>query len=330
MKAVWFEKNGPASEVLQFGDRPTPAPGPGEVRVRIITSGVNPSDVKRRMGSPTQKLAFPWAVPNNDGAGVIDRVGAGVDAGRIGERVWLHSTGWQRQLGTGAEFTVTPAHRAFTLPAEVPFEVGAGLGVPAMTAHRAVFGCGPVAGKTVLVTGGAGAVGFYAIQLARRGGARVIATVSGDAKAAAARRAGADELINYKTEHVAERIKALTGGAGIDHIVEVDFGANLATTLAALKSNGSVATYASMAAPEPAIPFYPLMFKNVHLLWVFVYEMPAEAMVAAGRDVNVWLATGAAVHPQTHRFAFEQMAAAHLAVEQGAIGKVLVDVSAAD
>ena len=158
----------------------------------------------------------------------------------------------------------------------------------------------------------------------------MIATVSGDVKAAEARRAGADEVINYKTENVAERVKALTRGAGVDHVVEVDFGANLATTLAVLKSNGSVATYASMAAPDPAIPFYPLMFKNVHLLWVFVYEMPAEAMVAAGRDVNAWLATGTAVHPQTHRFALEQMAAAHVAVEQGVIGKVLVRVSATD
>ena len=329
MKAVWFEKNGAAHEVLRFGERPTPEPAPGEVRVRMVTSGVNPSDVKRRMGSPTQPLAFPWAVPNNDGAGVIDKVGDGVDTARVGERVWLHSTGWLRPMGTGAEYTVTPAHRAFRLFDGVSFEVGAGLGVPAMTAHRAVFGCGPVGGKTVLVTGGAGAVGFYAIQLARRGGARVIATVSNDAKAAEAARAGADATINYRVEDVVARALALTDGAGIDHVVDVDFGANLKTTIAVLKNNGSVATYASMGAPEPAIPFYPMMFKNIHLLWVFVYEMPQVAMVEAGLDINAWLAGGTAQHPRYHVYPLAAMADAHAAVERAVVGKVVVNIGKA-
>ena len=326
MKAVWFEKNGAAHEVLRFGERPTPEPAPGEVRVRMVTSGVNPSDVKRRMGSPTQPLAFPWAVPNNDGAGVIDKVGDGVDTARVGERVWLHSTGWLRPMGTGAEYTVTPAHRAIRLYDGVSFEVGAGLGVPAMTAHRAVFGCGPVSGKTVLVTGGAGAVGFYAIQLARRGGARVIATVSNDAKAAEAVRAGADATINYRVEDVVARVLALTDGAGIDHVVDVDFGVNLKTTIAVLKNNGSVATYASMGAPEPAIPFYPMMFKNIHLLWVFVYEMPQAAMVEAGLDINAWLAGGTAQHPRYHVYPLAAMADAHAAVERAVVGKVVVNI----
>jgi NADPH2:quinone reductase len=327
MKAGWYERNGPAHEVLKIGERPDPEPGPGEVRVRVACSGVNPSDVKRRAGWNNQKIPFPLVVPNNDGAGVIDEVGAGVDAKRVGERVWLHSTGWKRPLGTAAEYTVTPHHRAFPLPAGVSFEIGAGLGVPAMTAHRAVFGFGPVRGKTVLVTGGAGAVGFYAIQLAKWGGARVATTVSGAEKAAEAKRAGADHVVNYKTENVAERLLALTAGAGVDHIVEVDFGANLPVTLAALKPNGSVATYASMTKPEPAIPFYPLMFKNVRLLWVFVYEMPQEAMADAGRDVNAWLASGAAVHPRHHAFPLDRLADAHVAVEAGAVGKVIVSVA---
>jgi NADPH2:quinone reductase len=326
MKAGWYEQNGPAKEVLKIGERPDPEPGPGEVRVRIACSGVNPSDVKRRAGWNNQKIAFPWQVPNNDGAGVIDKVGAGVDAKRVGERVWLHSTGYKRPLGTAAGLTVTPAHRAFQLPEGVSFEVGAGLGVPAMTAHRAVLGPGPVRGKTVLVTGGAGAVGFYAIQLAKWGGARVLATVSGAEKAAEAKRAGADHVVNYRTENVAERVMALTEGAGVDHVVDVDFGANLETTLAVLKPNGSIATYASMSKTEPAIPFYPLMFKNVRLLWVFVYEMPQEAMSEAGRDVNAWLAGGDAVHPRNHVFTLDRLADAHIAVEDGAIGKVLVDV----
>ena len=327
MRAGWYEQNGPAKEVLKIGERPDPEPGPGEVRVRIACSGVNPSDVKRRAGWNNQKIPFPWVVPNNDGAGVIDGVGAGVDAKRVGERVWLHSTGWKRPLGTAAQYTVTLHHRAFPLPEGVSFEIGAGLGVPAMTAHRAVFGPGPVRGKTVLVTGGAGAVGFYAIQLAKWGGARVVTTVSGAEKAAEAMRAGADHVVNYRTENVAERVTALTERAGVDHVVEVDFGANVETTLAVLKSNGSIATYASMSKIEPAIPFYPLMFKNVRLLWVFVYEMPQEAMTEAGRDVNAWLAGGAAVHPRHHAFPLERLADAHIAVEEGAIGKVLVDVA---
>ena len=326
MKAGWYEQNGPAHEVLKIGERADPEPGPGEVRVRVACSGVNPSDVKRRAGWNNQKLAYPWAVPNNDGAGVIDKVGDGVDPKRVGERVWLHSTGWKRPLGTAAQYTVTPHHRAFTLPEGVSFEVGAGLGVPAMTAHRAVFVFGPVRGRTVLVTGGAGAVGFYAIQLAKWGGALVLTTVSGAEKAAEAKRAGADHVVNYRTENVAERVMALTEGAGVDHVVEVDFGANVATTLAVVKGNGSVASYASMTKPEPAIPFYPLMFKNVRLAWVFVYEMPQEAMADAGRDVNAWLAGDAAVHPQHHVFPLDRLADAHVAVEEGAVGKVVVEV----
>lgn len=326
MRAGWYEKNGSAKEVLQVGELPDLEPAAGEVRVKIAYSGVNPSDVKRRAGSTGGKLAFPRAVPNNDGSGVIDRVGEGVDRKRIGERVWLHSTGWKRPFGTAAEFTVTPSARAFTLPDSVSFEIGAGLGVPAMTAHRALFGLGSVKDKTVLVTGGAGAVGFYAIQLAKWAGATVISTVSGAQKAAEAERAGADHVLNYKTENVVERIKALAANAGIDHVVDVDFAANLATNVAVLRDNGSIATYASMSNPEPAIPFYPLMFKNMRLLWVFVYEMPAEAMTEAARDINAWLTGGHAAHSNFHHFPLERLADAHVAVEEGAVGKVIVEV----
>ena len=319
MRAVWYEKLGPAHEVLKAGEMPDPQPGPGEVRVRIAYSGVNPSDVKRRAGSNVAAMPFPRVIPDMDGSGVIDGAGAGVDPKRVGERVWLHSTQWKRPYGTAAEYAVTPASRAVRLPANISLEAAASLGVPAMTAHRAVFGLGPVTGKTVLVTGGAGAVGFYAIQLAKWAGARVVTTVSGDDKAALATKAGADLAVNYKSGKVQEPV---------DHIVEVDFGANLAQTLACLKDGGSIATYASMGKPEPAIPFYPMMFKNLRLLWVFVYEMPAHAIEAAASDVNAWLETGKALMPPFTRFPLEKLADAHVAVEKGAVGKVLVQCGA--
>lgn len=327
MKAAWYEATGPAKDVLKVGPQPDPEPGQGEVRVRMATSGVNPSDVKRRAGSHIGGAALPWTIPNNDGAGTIDKVGAGVDAGRVGQRVWLHGTGWKRPWGTASEYTVLSAKRAVPLPQGISFEVAAGLGVPAMTAHRAVFGLGPVKGKTILVTGGAGAVGFYAIQLAVWGGAQVIATVSGNEKQAEALRAGAHHVVNYRTEDVADRVMAITGGQGVDHIVEVDFGANLPTTLKVIKDNGSIGTYASAGNREPTIPFYALMFKNIRLMWVMVYDMAPEAMDDAARDINEWLVRGNPQHPRYHHFPLEQIAQAHLAVEAGAIGKVVVDVS---
>ena len=314
MRAVWYEKLGPAHEVLKAGEMADPVPGPGEVRVRIAYSGVNPSDVKRRSGATVGAMPFPRVIPDMDGSGVIDRVGPGVDEKRLGERVWLHSTQWKRPYGTAAEYAVTPADRAIALPKNVSMDAGASLGVPAMTAHRAVFAPGSVTGKTVLVTGGAGAVGFYAIQLAKWAGARVIATVSSAEKARLASRAGADAVVDYKKDAVAEKV---------DHVVEVDFGANLQATLACLKEGGSIATYASMGKPEPAIPFYPMMFRNLRLFWVFVYEMGPQAIGAASREVNAWLESGRAVFPSFTTFPLERLADAHAAVEQGAVGKVL-------
>jgi len=316
MRAVWYEKLGPAREVLHAGEMPDPVPGPGEVRVRVAYSGVNPSDVKRRSGATVGAMPFPRVIPDMDGSGVIDRVGAGVDEKRIGERVWLHSTQWKRPYGTGAELAVTPAARAIPLPAGISLQAGASLGVPAMTAHRAVFAAGSVTGKTVLVTGGAGAVGFYAIQLAKWAGARVVATVSSAGKAELARKAGADAVVDYKKGSVSEKV---------DHIVEVDFGGNLQASLACLADGGSIASYASMGKAEPVLPFYPMMFKNLRLFWVFVYEMGPQAIDAAGREVNAWLASGRAALPPFTVFALERLADAHVAVEKGAVGKVLVE-----
>lgn len=329
MRGAWYDRLGPAEEVLETGDLPDPQPAAGEVRVRIAYSGINPSDVKRRAGTTNMPAGRAPAriVPHMDGAGVIDAVGPGVDGMRIGERVWLHSTMHGRPFGTAASHAVTAAARANPLPAGISMQVGAGLGVPAMTAHRAVFGTGPIVGKTVLVTGGAGAVGFYAIQLAKWGGARVIATVSGAEKAREAERAGADAVVNYKSENVAERVMALTGGLGVDHVAEVDFGANLATTLAVVKQGGSIGSYASMTSPQPVVPFYRLMVKNLRILLVAVYDMPADAIEHAARDIHAWLASGRAVHPPHHVFVLDAIAAAHRAVEAGAIGKVMLAIA---
>ncbi|MBI2360745.1 MAG: NADPH:quinone reductase, partial [Deltaproteobacteria bacterium] len=205
MLAAWYEKVGPAREVLQAGEMPEPGVGPGEVRVRQYTSGVNPSDTKRRSGA-TEGMSFPRIIPHSDGAGIIDQAGAGVDERRVGERVWTYNARWQRPFGTAAQYVVVPSQQAVHLPDSVSFAEGACLGIPGMTAHRCVFVDGPVRGKTVLVTGGAGCVGHYAVQFAKWGGASVIATVSSEKKAAHARAAGADYTINYREEDVAGRV----------------------------------------------------------------------------------------------------------------------------
>lgn len=330
MKAVWYERKGLAREVLVIGEREAPLPGPGEVRVRVHCSAVNPSDTKQRGGARGNvTMPFPFVVPHQDGAGVIESVGPGVSPTRIGERVWIYEATLGRYWGTAAQFSVVPAHKAVPLPAEVGFEAGACMGIPAMTAHRCVMADGPVAGKTVLVTGGAGAVGYYAVQIARLEGARVIATVSRDEQAERAREAGAHEIINYRTENVAERLKAITGeAAGVDRVVEVAFGANLATSVAVLKTGGVIASYASDAVPDPALPFWPMLAKDLTLRCVLVYAMSREAHDAAADWISNALHKGALRH-QIHRvFEFDDIASAHEATESmKQVGKVLIRVA---
>ena len=325
MRAVWYEQNGGA-EVMQVGEMPDPEPGPGEVRIRVVTSGVNPSDWKRRAGV-TQPIAFPRVIPHQDGAGVIDRVGPGVPAARVGERVWLFEGQFGRPYGTAADYTVQPAGHAVALPAAVTFEQGACLGVPAMTAHRCLFADGPLQGKTALVPGGAGAVGHYAVQQAKLAGATVISTVSSDYKAEIATAAGADYTINYRAEDTAARVMELTGGEGVDHIVEVDFAANFPVTSQVLKSSGVVAVYAAGVGQTPAVP---LQFRrsNTVVRNVLVYDMPEAAKAAAIADITGWLESGALRHLTGPHFPLEQTAQAHRAVEGGAIGNVIVDVGA--
>ena len=322
MKAVWYEHNGGA-DVLNVGEMPDPEPGPDEVRVRIVSSGINPSDWKRRQGL-TRAIDFPRVVPHQDGAGVIDRVGPGVPSSRLGERVWLYQAQFGRPFGTAAEYTVQPAHRAIPLPSNTNFTQGACLGVPAMTAHRCLFADGPISGKTVLVPGGAGAVGNYAIQLAALNGAQVISTVSSDHKAELAIAAGADHVVNYRTEDVVQRVKDLTGGSGVDHIVEVDFSGNFNVSREILASSGVLAVYAAGASPQPV----QFNASNVTVRFVLVYDMPEPAKDAAVADISRLLEAGKLTHLLGSRHPLESTAEAHLAVEGGAIGNVTLDVGA--
>ena len=324
MKAVWYEQNGGA-DILEYGDMPDPQPGPGEVRVRVVTSGVNPSDWKRRQGL-TNKIEFPRVIPNQDGAGIIDTVGSGVDQSRVGERVWLFESQFKRPFGTGAEYTVQPSSHAIRLPDNTDFSAAAGLGVPAMTAHRCVFADGPISGKTLLVPGGAGAVGHYAIQQAKLGGATVISTVSSEEKGQIALAAGADHIVNYREGGTVEKILSLTGGDGVDHIVEVDLAANFPVSRQILKSSGVLAVYAAGVSPAPSIP---LQFDstNVTLRMVLVYDMPEAAKDAAVADITTWLESEKLIPFAGPHFSLKQLKDAHLAVEHGAVGKVVVDVN---
>jgi NADPH2:quinone reductase len=329
MKAAWYERKGPAREVLQVGERPTPEPAAGEVRVRIHRSAVNPSDTKNRGGARGNvTMPFPYVVPHQDGAGVIDAVGAGVDAARVGERVWVYEATQGRFQGTAAQWSVVPAHKAVRLPDGSGFDAGACLGIPAMTAHRCVMADGPVAGKTVLVQGGAGAVGYYAVQIARLEGARVIATVSRPEQAERAREAGAHEVIDRRTEDVAARVRAITGAdAGLDRVIEVAFGANLATDIALLKAGGVIASYASDAVPEPTLPFWPMLAKDLTARFVLVYAMSREAHDDAARWITDALARDALKHQVFRTFALDEIVAAHEATEAMAnVGKVLVAI----
>lgn len=326
MHAVWYEKAGKAGAVLVAGEMPDPEPGPGEVRVRIAVSAVNPTDVKRRREG-RELGRFPRIVPNNDGAGIIDRVGPGVPETRLGERVWIFGAQAGRPFGTAAAFTVVPARQAIPLPAAASFDDGACLGVPAVTAHYALFGDGPLTGKTVLVTGGAGRVGAYAVQLAKRAGATVIATVGSAGKAETVRGLGADHVLNYKTDNIAAAIQRLTSGEGVDRIVEVAFGANIALAPKIMKANGVIATYASDAAPEPTLPFYPLMFSNVTIRPFIIYALPHTAQDRAFTAITAALKDGALQHRIAARFPLARLAEAHDAIESGvAVGCVLVDV----
>jgi NADPH2:quinone reductase len=314
MRAAVYRGDG----VISVEEIETPAPGPGEVRVRVAVSGVNPTDWKARgAGAELQ-------VPNQDGAGVIEAVGPGVEASRVGERVWIYFAAWQRRWGTAAEYSVVPASQAVPL-GSASFDLGATLGIPALTAYHCLFADGPITGKTVLVHGGAGAVGHAAIELAKWAGARVVATVSSPEKGELARAAGADAVANYRTDDFAAALSAFLPD-GADRVVEVALGENLSTDLDHLAPNAVISTYAGSADDVVAVPVRQLMAPNILLRFMLVYTIPEPELRAAVDGVSRALEVGALTTLPLHRFPLERAAEAHDAVEAGAVGKVLIDI----
>jgi NADPH2:quinone reductase len=323
MRAAYYEQNGSAHEVLRIGEVETPQAGPGEVRVKLAASGVNPSDVKARQGA-TRKIAWPRVVPHSDGAGVIDQVGDGIAKSRLGERVWVWNGQWKRAFGTAAEFIALPAAQAVKLPDKVSFEAGACLGIPAMTAIHAVALAGADKGSTLLVAGGAGSVSQYVIQFAKAQGATVLSTISSPEKAAAARAAGADHAIDYKREDVGERVMELTGKRGVDAVIEMDLAANAKLIPFVLRPKGSVIVYGT-GAPAASLPAYFCLTQSIRVQFFLVYELDTREREYAVSAINRALAQGKLINRVAQpTFALADTAAAHEAVERGTLGNVIV------
>ena len=324
MKAAWYEKNGEAKHVLVVGEMETPTPAAGEVLLRLHSSGVNPSDVKSRRGRP---MVGPRIVPHSDGAGIIEAVGDGVDSARLGERVWTWNGQWQRAYGTAAEYIAVAEAQAVRLPDNTDFAAGACLGIPALTALHAVDLHGDIAGKTLLVTGAAAAVGHYAVQIAKLRGARVIGTAS-QARQAHARDAGVDELIDYRNEDVAERVKALTGGKGADGVIDMDL-STTATLLpkGLLAPHGKLVCYGSNVPGDIPISFPAMLWGSLTLQVFVVYELLASQRVAAIAELTRLLEAGALRHSIGARFKLDEIVAAHEAVEGGRVnGNVVLTI----
>ncbi|MEQ8227450.1 MAG: NADPH:quinone reductase [Rhodospirillales bacterium] len=317
MRAFWYDRAGPAAEVLQQGELPDPEPGPGEVRVRIAYSTVNPTDVKRR-SSGRELSQFAPIIPNNDGSGVIDKIGEGVNASRVGQKVWIFGAQHGRPHGTAADYVVLPARQAVPLMGDVSLSEGACAGVPVVTAYHALFCDGDISRKTVLVTGGTGRVGAYAVQLGVWGGARVIATCGNDANCEEAKGLGADVALNYKEPNLKERILEAAGGP-VDRIVDVSFGSNVDLLPDILKPNGWVATYASDAVPEPTFPFNKWMGGNVNIRMFTIYQLDTLTQDELFQEVSPILSPDSLVHRVGERFQFDDMVKVHEAVETGGV-----------
>jgi NADPH2:quinone reductase len=321
MLAAYYEQRG-NSDVLKVGEIATPGPGVGEVRVRLTTAAVNPTDWKSR--AHAAPMEFDLQVPGQDGAGVIEAVGPGVDVARIGERVWVYHAAFQRQYGTAAQFTVVPARQAVPIPDGIAIDQAAALGIPYLTAYGCLFADGPIEGQTVLVHGGAGAVGHAAIQLARRAGAHVISTVSTTAKGSIAAAAGAHVVVDYTADGATDAIRS-AARAGIDRIIEVDLTRNLDLDLAVLVPGGIIVTYAADAS-DPAIPVRALMTRNATLRFALVYGFPPALIAAGVAEITAALVDGDLAPLPVVRFPLAQAAAAHDAVQSRTPGKVLIDL----
>ena len=323
MRAAVYTTKGPAADVLHVIDTLDPEPAAGEVRVKLAFSGVNPSDVKSRAGVSARGNGYPEVIPHSDGAGTIDKVGPGVDPALLGQRVWVFNGQWDRPFGTAAEFITLPAAQTVALPKDISFETGASIGIPLMTAMHAVQSCGSLIGKSVLVPGAAGSVGFYVTQLARMAGARVIAIVSNEQKAQLAKDIGATDIINYKTESVTDRVQALTHGHGADSIIDLDAATHAPLYGSLLAFDGKAVVYGSNQ-PQVTMPFGPMIMGFISIYYFIVYKLPTHAMQEVLAGVHAALSAPGFKHPPTSIYALADIAKAHEQVERGANAKVLI------
>lgn len=327
MKAAWFESFGRANEVLQVGEYATPEPKAGEVKIKIKASGVNPSDTKKRAGANPALLDNGPIIPHSDGAGIIEAVGEGVSETRIGERVWTYNAQYGRQEGTAAEYVCLPSEQAVFLPDNASFEEGAMMAIPAMTAHRAVTADGNVRGQIILVTGGAGRVGYYAIQWAKAFGAKVISTASSESSKAQCLKAGADLVVGHPSEESVKAILDFTNGQKVDRVVEGDFGVNLLPILDVIKTSGTIATYSSMTDMTPKIPFVRMMFMDLTIRLVLVYAMPESAKREAIDDITRFLTDDKLDNRVAATFSLDEVAKAHETIELANVyGSVIITV----
>lgn len=329
MRIIYYDRQGKAGAVLRVGDQPIPVPGAGEVLVKLAFSGINPSDIKHRSGQ-VGTMTYPRVVPHQDGSGVIEAVGAGVSSDRIGQRVWLFEAQSGRASGTAAEYIALSQDRAVPLPAAVSMEIGASIGVPALTAHRCLFDGHELLGRRILVHGGMGAVGRAAIQLARWAGAWVCATVRREEQRAGALTAGADQVFDRADPEMPVRIRAATAGQGVDLIVDVDVTANLSLDLACLATGGTISAYAtwSRKSEQAAPSIVPAMMANATIRYVYVYTVPGEAKAAAVKDVSACLGEGLLDARIGTIYPLIEAANAHLAVEQGnGSGRILLQIA---
>ncbi|HTU46470.1 MAG TPA: NADPH:quinone reductase [Bryobacteraceae bacterium] len=322
MRAAWYEKQGPARQVLTVGEMPDPHPAAGEVRIRIAASGINPGDIKKRQDAFGYGMPYPRIIPHSDGAGQVDEVGPGVSSEWLGQAVWCFGAQSYRPFGTAAEFTVVPVEQVARLPQRISMDQGACLGIPGITAHRAVHVAGGVSGRTVLVQGAAGSVGICAVQLARHAGAQVIGTIRSSSDEATAKRAGAHQ-VTLSDQTLIQSLRALAPN-GIDHVVEVAFGANIEADVELLNMGGSIATYATNVE-KPAIPFWPMVFKNIRLFFLGSDDFPRESKMQAARDLNSALEAGWPGFEIAARIPLTEIAQAHEASEHPArSGRIVV------